>query len=196
MTDIYTVVSIPDASGSSTNTIIIGSGIEGASVIDPVAGDPAHLEAIINAAEHRGGIRRALVTRGHADCMKGARILCQKLGVHIFAWSYKGAPFANYKMPDGMQVPAGAETLRAIHTPGQSNTHLCFFLERSRVLFTGDLLAESATVVMLPKGKRSDYLQSLRRLQQLDIQEIVPAHGPVIRNPQAHLAEYIAHCLA
>ena len=115
--------------------------------------------------------------------------------MHIFAWSFKSVPFANYEMSDGMQVPAGSEMLRAIHTPGQSNDHLCFFLERSRVLFPGDLLLESDTSVALTEGDLLEYLQSLRRLQRLDIQEIVPASGPVVRNPQAHLAEYIARYL-
>jgi glyoxylase-like metal-dependent hydrolase (beta-lactamase superfamily II) len=40
-----------------------------------------------------------------------------------------------------------------------------------------------------------DYLNSLKRLQTIDIAEIVPAHGPVTRDPQAKLAEYIAHRL-
>lgn len=38
-----------------------------------------------------------------------------------------------------------------------------------------------------------DYLDSLRRLQEMDIAEIVPAHGPTITDPQAKLSEYIAH---
>ncbi len=38
-----------------------------------------------------------------------------------------------------------------------------------------------------------DYLNSLKRLQELDIAEIVPGHGPTIRDPQAKVAEYIAH---
>lgn len=195
MTGIYTIVSSPDRSGSGTNTIIVGSGIEGASVIDPAVADLAHLEAIIHAAESRGGIRRILITRGHTGAMDGAQTLRQKLGVHIYAWSFKSVPFADFEMSDGMQVPAGSEMLRAIHAPGQSNDHLCFFLEQSRVLFPGDLLGESDTRSALTERERLEYLQSLHRLQRLDIQEIVPASGPVVRNPQAHLAEYIARYL-
>ena len=38
-----------------------------------------------------------------------------------------------------------------------------------------------------------DYLNSLLRLQELDIAVIVPSHGPVIDDPQAKIREYIAH---
>ena len=38
-----------------------------------------------------------------------------------------------------------------------------------------------------------DYLDSLKRLQEMDIAEIVPAHGPTITDPQAKLSEYITH---
>ena len=38
-----------------------------------------------------------------------------------------------------------------------------------------------------------DYLDSLNRLLEMDIAEIVPAHGPTITDPQAKLSEYIAH---
>ena len=39
------------------------------------------------------------------------------------------------------------------------------------------------------------YLDTLQRLQTMDIAEIVPAHGPTITDPQAKIAEYIAHRL-
>ena len=38
-----------------------------------------------------------------------------------------------------------------------------------------------------------DYINSLKRLQNLDIAEIVPAHGLIITNPQQKLSEYIEH---
>jgi len=40
-----------------------------------------------------------------------------------------------------------------------------------------------------------DYLNALKRLQSLAITEIVPAHGPPVADPQAKIAEYIAHRL-
>ena len=50
-------------------------------------------------------------------------------------------------------------------------------------------------VIIPPEGDMQHYLDTLRRLQSLDIAEIVPAHGPIITDPQAKIAEYIAHRL-
>ena len=36
-------------------------------------------------------------------------------------------------------------------------------------------------------------MDSLRRLLELDLEIIYPAHGPVIRNPREKIREYIAH---
>jgi len=56
------------------------------------------------------------------------------------------------------------------------------------------MVAGVGTVVIIPpEGDMQDYLDSLKRLQDMDIAEIVPAHGPTITDPRAKLSEYIAH---
>ena len=39
------------------------------------------------------------------------------------------------------------------------------------------------------------YLDSLRRLLELDLEVICPGHGPLVREPRAKLEEYLAHRL-
>ena len=45
------------------------------------------------------------------------------------------------------------------------------------------------------EGSLSAYLDSLRRLRELDLEVICPGHGPYVRDPAAKLDEYIAHRL-
>ena len=197
--DPYTIVLAPNPSlmtGPGTNTIVLGGGVEGATVIDPAVDDPDYLAALIQAGEERGGLRRILITHGHSDHTGGAEALRTKLNISIYAFSRAGVPIADQEVADGTIIPAGDDTLRAIHTPGHRFDHLCFLLEKQRILFAGDLLAGVGTVVIIPpEGEMLDYLASLRRLQTLDLASIVPAHGPVITDPQAKLAEYIEHRL-
>jgi glyoxylase-like metal-dependent hydrolase (beta-lactamase superfamily II) len=193
----YTIILAPNPSimtGPGTNTIILGGGAQGALVIDPAVDDSAYLDAVVQAGAERGGIRRILITHGHPDHMGGAVALRDRLGVYIYAFSRQGVPVADEEITGGTIFPAGEDTLQAIHTPGHRFDHLCFLLQKRRTLFAGDLISGITTnVIAPPDGDMLDYINSLTRLQEIEIAEIVPAHGPIIADAQAKIAEYIDH---
>ena len=193
----YDVILAPNPSimtGPGTNTIVLGGGVEGATVIDPAIDDIAYLDALIEAGEERGDIRRILITHGHPDHIGGALALRKRLHVSVYAFSRQGVPFADEEVADGTEFPAGDDRLIALHTPGHRFDHLSFVLEKQRTLFAGDLISGITTnVIAPPDGDMLDYLNSLQRLQEIDISEIVPAHGPTITDAQAKISEYIQH---
>lgn len=199
MSEMYTVILAPNASlmtGPGTNTIVLGGGEEGALVIDPADDNPAHLRAIIAAGNSHGGIRRILITHGHPDHLGGAEKLRAELGVPIYAFSREGTPIVDQEVSDGTVFPLADERLLALYTPGHRFDHLCFLLEGERTLFAGDLISGITTnVIIPPEGDMLDYLNSLKRLQGIDIAKIVPGHGPEIVDAQTLLTDYIAHRL-
>jgi glyoxylase-like metal-dependent hydrolase (beta-lactamase superfamily II) len=155
-----------------TNTYVVGR--DPAVVIDPGPADEDHIEAIRQEAEGRGGIGTVLLTHGHGD--------------HSDAVAALGIEPAR---PGDGDTIAG---LQAIATPGHASDHLCFLLERA--CFTGDLILGEGSTIVGPRemgGSLRDYMESLRRLQGLDLTVLFPGHGPQIDDPQAKIAEYIAH---
>ena len=86
--------------------------------------------------------------------------------------------------------------LRAVPTPGHSADHLCYLLEPSRALFTGDLvLGEGSTMIGHPDGSVGAYLASLASLAALRPGCLFPGHGPPVGDALARLEECRAHRL-
>src|SRR5262249_47861355 len=85
-------------------------------------------------------------------------------------------------------------SLRVIHTPGHSRGHVCIFGERNGSLITGDLMAGLGTVVIdPPEGHMATYLDSLQKMQALNVTALFPAHGPVMANAKVKIQQYLDH---
>lgn len=160
-----------------TNTYVVGR--DPAVVIDPGPDDEGHIARVREAAEARGGIGTVLLTHDDADHLAGV----ERLGV------------APTRPADGETV-AG---LTAIATPGHAAEHLSFLLPDGGdrfACFCGDLILGEGSTIVGPRrfgGSLADYMRSLRRLQELDLTVLYPGHGPEVDDPQAKIAEYIAH---
>ena len=64
---------------------------------------------------------------------------------------------------DGERLFLGGVGLRAIHTPGHASNHLCYLLEETKMLFTGDHVMQGSTVVINPPdGDMRAYLRLAR----------------------------------
>ena len=181
--------------GPGTNTYLVGQ--DEIAVIDPGPADGAHLDAI--AAAGSGRIRWILCTHTHGDHSPGAAGLKERTGAEVLAFADRDGLVCDRHLTDGDTVEGTEFTLRAIHTPGHASNHLCFLLERDRLLFTGDHVMDGSTVVITPlDGDMGQYLASIERLQawRPAFKRIAPAHGHVIEDPAAKLHEYLTHRLA
>lgn len=180
--------------GPGTNTYLVG--IDEVAVIDPGPADDVHLDAITAAGS--GQIRWILCTHTHGDHSPGAAGLKERTGAEVLGFADRDGLVCDRHLGDGDTVEGTEFTLRAIHTPGHASNHLCFLLERDRLLFSGDHVMDGSTVVITPPdGDMGEYLASIERLQawRPSLRAIAPAHGHLIADPASKLAGYLSHRL-
>jgi len=156
-----------------TNTYVVGRW-----VVDPGPDDPAHLEAVLAACD--GPLEGIALTHTHPDHAEGAPALAALAG--------------------GVDVVLGIEGQRVgpfdvIATPGHAPDHVCLLLA-GRIAFAGDTVLGRGSVFVGPgEGSLAAYLDSLRRLRELDLAVICPGHGPYVEDPAVKLDEYLHHRL-
>ena len=189
--------------GPGTNTYLIGTGPRPL-LLDTGDGRDAYLPVLESALSERdstGPGERAL-THVHPDHIGGTPGILERFGerpVYKLPWKERDEQFdlSLTAIGDGDQLRAPDATLRAIHTPGHAQDHLCYYLEEERALFTGDVIVGAGTVVIpLEGGSMRLYLRTLEQLLELEIDRIYPGHGPLIERPHEKIQEYLDHRLA
>jgi glyoxylase-like metal-dependent hydrolase (beta-lactamase superfamily II)/8-oxo-dGTP pyrophosphatase MutT (NUDIX family) len=183
--------------GPGTNSYLVGE--RELALIDPGPAIDAHVEKIL--AEASGRIRWILCTHTHFDHSPAALVLKQKTGAQVLGRPAPEGQDATFKpdfvLENGQRVDLGGATLRAIHTPGHASNHLCYLLEETKMLFTGDHVMQGSTVVINPPdGNMRAYLASLEMLLGEDIAILAPGHGYLIGAPHKEIRRLMAHRLA
>ncbi|MFD9859812.1 MBL fold metallo-hydrolase [Streptomyces alboflavus] len=182
-----------------TNTWIVaepGSGL--AVVIDPGPLDEAHLAHVIATAEEQGTrVGLTLLTHGHPDHAEGAARFAELTGTKVRALD-PALRLGDEGLAAGDVITTGGLELRVVPTPGHTADSLCFHLPADRAVLTGDtILGRGTTVVAHPDGRLGDYLDSLRRLRSLTVDDgvhtVLPGHGPVLEDAQGAVEFYLAH---
>ena len=154
-----------------------------------------------------GELGHILLTHGHPDHTGAARGLSLSAGAKIMAHesdtmaisdgrralSYRSA-FGPKRSPNPFGAPAVATTLvedgdtvpihggiRVVHTPGHTPGSVCFSLERSGVLFTGDTIFSDgkrlSRSIPFPGYDRDSYVKSLERIAAMEFDVVCGGHG-------------------
>ncbi len=191
---------------TGTQTYLVGEG-DRIAVIDPGPDDPDHIAALI-AAIGTAKVAAIMCTHTHRDHSPAAKPLAGITGGPIVgcaplalddAGPRADAPFDRTYAPDrvledGEKMTGPGWTLTAVSTPGHTSNHLCFALEESGALFTGDhVMGWSTSVIVPPDGNMGDYMASLAKIYERDDRVYYSAHGAPITKPRQLVRGMIGH---
>ncbi len=191
---------------TGTQTYLVGVG-DSVAVIDPGPDDPQHIAAL-QAAIGNAKIAAIMCTHTHRDHSPAARPLAELTGAPIVgcaplvldsnlprsdeAFDRSYAP--DRVLADGEQMTGPGWTLTAVATPGHTSNHLCYALEESGALFTGDhVMGWSTSVVVPPDGDMGDYMDSLAKLYAREDRVYYSAHGAPMTKPRQLVRGMIGH---
>lgn len=190
---------------TGTNSYLVGRGE--VAVIDPGPDIDLHLAGLLAALDPGERITHILVTHAHMDHSALAPRLAAATGAPLLAFG--GAPKAavsrqgrgdgidrgfrpTIPLADGAVVTGRGWSLRAIHTPGHLDDHLCFGW--GDLCFSGDhVMGWSTSIVSPPEGRMGAYMASLARLATERWSRFLPGHGDPVEHPAERLAELAAH---
>ena len=196
--------------GTQTYVVGVADGPDCA-VIDPGPNEADHIEAIMAAVAGRT-IAGIMCTHTHRDHSPAAAPLAAATGAPIVgcaplvlavdgprsdeAFDPTYAP--DRVLADGEGMRGTGWTLTAVATPGHTSNHLCFALEESGALFTGDhVMGWSTSVVIPPDGDMGDYMKSLGKLyaraESGGDTVYYAAHGAPITKPRQLVRGMIGH---
>ncbi|ONK13040.1 MBL fold metallo-hydrolase [Streptomyces sp. MP131-18] len=182
-----------------TNTWILAEpGATTAVVVDPGPEHEGHLRRVIDAVERSGRrVALTLLTHGHPDHADGAARFAELTRSPVRALDPR-LRLGDEGLAAGDVITTGGLDMRVVPTPGHTSDSLSFQLVADAAVLTGDtVLGRGTTMVAHPDGRLGDYLDSLRRLRSLTVDDgvhtVLPGHGPVLRDAQSALDYYLVH---
>ena len=91
-----------------------------------------------------------------------------------------------------LTLRVGDHTFHCLHTPGHTPGQLAVHVPEEGVVFTGDTIF-SGCQTWLMTSNVDQWVEALDRIQALDVERIVPGHGPVV--PKSYINVQRSHLL-
>ena len=190
------------------------------------SGLPWHPGGILNYIRSIGRrpdeLKHILVTHSHPDHVGGTLSLVRKTGAAIIAHRSDTRPdhnndlrlgYTGFLGPVPVPIPLLGRTgvsllaedgdilplhggIRVIHTPGHTRGSVCFLLEESKALFSGDTIFSDgkrlSRSVPFPGYDRDSYIRSLKRLSEFEFEGVFGGHGhPMLQGGRHVLGQLI-----
>jgi hydroxyacylglutathione hydrolase len=167
--------------------------------------DPGHLHLVadLEARMQQDGfafsdIQLVVATHAHPDHCEGLAAFAElpaQTAMHVRAESFLEEFARHWEALTGKAVPKvpldfhlrqgelrlGTETFQVLETPGHAPGSICLYWEAERVLFSGDVIfAHGMGRTDFPGGDAVLLAQSIQRLMDLEVDLLLPGHGPAV----------------
>jgi len=97
-----------------------------------------------------------------------------------------GCPMCHLKptetVVEGDLIQVGDYRFQVLHTPGHAPGHMSLYDPGKRLLLAGDIVGEMVAWYTPSSGGAAAYLESLDKVETLDINLILPSHGDLIKD--------------
>ena len=98
---------------------------------------------------------------------------------------------------EGDVLEYGGYKLKAVETPGHTPGHMCLYDEEKKILFCGDhilgTITPNITIELSADNPLQDYLDSLAKVEKLDVKMLLTAHGTPVENMYDRIKELYKH---
>jgi len=182
--------------GLCSNIYVLGR--DPATIIDTGVGNRAN--PLFPQLEEMGvepaNIDKVILTHAHHDHAMGAFLILGKASPRVYVHEKDTTYIATHlgdnlvKANEGDTIETGLWPLRVIWTPGHTEGGMCLYNAERRVLFSGDTVFPDGYYGRYDgeSGSLEAIVESLRRLNELDVDVLLPGHGePVLSDGHRHV---------
>lgn len=98
------------------------------------------------------------------------------------------------QLKDGDIIQTAESELEVISAPGHSPGSICLLDRAKRRVYTGDAIYKGQILDGIRGSNRPDYVRTMRKIQDLDVDQVLPGHGDVLDRRQMReiAANYIS----
>lgn len=111
--------------------------------------------------------------------------------------AYQELASSALSLEDGQEISVGDYNFQVLWTPGHSPGHICLYEPSLKILVSGDHLLPTITPhiaqFMEDTDPLSDYLNSLERIEKLDVEVVLPAHEETFTNHRERIKQLKDH---
>jgi len=185
---IFPLPAPPHTFFKNVNSVVVGK--KEMMIIDPGEGEEGSVKEMIYWLEHfiKLGSKYigVCITHEHPDHAKSMEFISKYFGIPKYA-SLESAKRG--RIPIDKTIENEQQFLlsdrdfpwivNTISTPGHVKGHLCYYETTTQTLIAGDMISSEGPVLIDPdeEGSMSEYMDSLKKLNRLKIDLLIPGHG-------------------